>query len=201
MHRLSLLFAALLGAGCVGIIDNEGMGADGGGSGVVTARTTGTGVVTNGTTSATSTTSSDPVPGTTGTTAGSGAGGASGAGSGGSAPDAGAGGSGGNSDAGVDGGGNASAPTFTQVKAIIQRNCGACHAAFTSYATFTTHQAGPCGGDTLASADDPANSAFLELVQGRCTILMPRGCTTAPCIAAADIQTVTAWINAGAPND
>jgi hypothetical protein len=87
------------------------------------------------------------------------------------------------------------------VKAIIQRNCGNCHASFTSYATFTSHKASQCGNDALATASDPANSAFLELVQGQCSILMPRGCRTTPCIAAADIQTVTSWINAGAPNN
>jgi hypothetical protein len=87
------------------------------------------------------------------------------------------------------------------VKAIIQRNCGNCHGSFTSFATFTSHRANPCGGDALATANDPANSAFLELVQGQCSILMPRGCRTTPCIAAADIQTVTSWINAGAPNN
>jgi hypothetical protein len=30
---------------------------------------------------------------------------------------------------------------------------------------------------------------------------MPRVCRTAPCIPAADINTFTAWINAGAPNN
>jgi len=87
------------------------------------------------------------------------------------------------------------------VKAIVQRNCASCHSSFTSYATFTSHRANPCGGDSLAQAGDPANSAFLELVQGQCSTLMPRGCKTAPCISAADIQTVTDWVKAGAPNN
>jgi uncharacterized membrane protein len=92
--------------------------------------------------------------------------------------------------------------TFTQVRAIVQRSCGGCHGTFPNYATFTSHSAGPCGGDTLATANDPANSAFLELVQGKCgSFLMPRGCTSAPCIAMSDIQTVTTWVNEGALNN
>lgn len=113
-------------------------------------------------------------------------------------PDASMGGSGGSA---IDAGTGAGGVTFTQVKAIVQRNCGSCHANFTSYATFTTHQANPCGNDALAKANDPANSSFLELVQGQCSLLMPKGCSKAPCISASDIQTVTAWINAGAPNN
>jgi hypothetical protein len=41
---------------------------------------------------------------------------------------------------------------------------------------------------------------LLELVQHQCgTFVMPDGCTTNPCISAADIATITAWIQAGAP--
>jgi len=88
------------------------------------------------------------------------------------------------------------------VRAIVQRNCGGCHGGFSTYATFTTHRVGNCGNDTLAKANDTANSAFLELVQGQCGgFLMPRGCNTAPCISAADIRTVTSWVNAGALNN
>lgn len=92
--------------------------------------------------------------------------------------------------------------TFTQVRAIVQRYCGNCHGTFPNYATFTSHSVAQCGGDTLAVSNDPANSAFLELVQGRCgAFLMPRGCTSAPCIATSDIQTVTTWVNEGALNN
>lgn len=114
---------------------------------------------------------------------------------------AGGGGSGGRRvDAGLGGGTTA---TFTQVKAIIQTRCSTCHSNFTTYNTLMTHTVGQCGNDKLAKANDPANSAFLELVQGQgCGgYLMPRGCSSAPCISSADIQTFTNWINAGAPNN
>ncbi len=88
------------------------------------------------------------------------------------------------------------------MKAIVQRDCVSCHGSFANYNTLTTHAVSRCGGDTLAKANDPANSAFLELVQGQCGgFLMPRGCTKAPCISATDMQTFTSWIAAGAPNN
>ena len=99
-------------------------------------------------------------------------------------------------------GGATGGATFSQVRAIVQRNCGNCHGGFSNYSTLTSHRASPCGGDVLATANDPANSAFLELVQGHCgSFLMPRGCRSAPCISSSDIQTFTSWINAGAPNN
>jgi hypothetical protein len=84
----------------------------------------------------------------------------------------------------------------------VQRNCVSCHRGFNTYATLTTHAVSRCGSDMLAKPNDVANSAFLELVQGQCNgYLMPRGCSKAPCIAQADIDTFTAWINAGAPSN
>jgi uncharacterized membrane protein len=113
---------------------------------------------------------------------------------GGSRPDAGSAGS--VIEAGVTG------ATYAEVRTIVQRRCVPCHASFATYATFTTHRVGNCGSDTLSKANDPANSAFLELVQGQCgSFLMPRGCRTAPCIPASEIQTVTSWVNAGALNN
>jgi hypothetical protein len=154
-------------------------------------------------------------PGSGGPTTGSGGMGGSSVGSGGSGgaggsghPDAGLGGRGGTGgaagarpDAGM-GGSSVGGATFTQVKAILQRDCTSCHSNFTTYNTVMTHSVSNCGGDTLAKANDAANSAFLELVQGQCgSFLMPRGCRTAPCISQSDIDTFTAWINAGAPNN
>jgi hypothetical protein len=222
---------ASLVSGCVGIIDNEGIGDDGGPHGSVTAGTTSgttssgdtTGSTQTGSTSSGSTTdstTSSTVASTTGPT--SGAGGSSGAGSGGAGgsvgststtsgaggnpPDAGGGGSGGGRvDAGIGGGTMDSGvvgPKFSQISSIVQRSCANCHRSFTSYNTLTTHAVNRCGSDVLAKPNDPANSAFLELVLGKCgTFLMPRGCNRAPCIAQADIDTFTAWINAGAPSN
>jgi hypothetical protein len=57
-----------------------------------------------------------------------------------------------------------------------------------------------CGGDKLVTTNDTANSALLELPLGQCTnFLMPRTCTKAPCLMQADLDTITAWIQAGAP--
>jgi len=100
-------------------------------------------------------------------------------------------------------GGGVVGATFAQVRSIVQARCGNCHSNFTNYNTLTTHGVSRCGNDKLATANDTANSAFLELVQGQgCNgYLMPRGCSSAPCISNADIQTFTSWINAGAPNN
>jgi hypothetical protein len=114
-------------------------------------------------------------------------------GSGGSRPDGGTAG-GGTGGSGVGG------PSFATVSALVKKNCGSCHSNFSSYSTLTSHTVSRCGSDTLAKANDPANSAFLELVSGQCNgYLMPRGCSKAPCISQADITTFTDWINAGAP--
>jgi len=119
----------------------------------------------------------------------------------------GTGGSGGARDAGIGGSGTGGGPvgaTFTQVKAILTSRCTRCHSSFGNYSTFTTHAVSRCGGDKLATPNDTANSAFLELVtgQGSCGgYKMPRGCSTSPCIPAAEIDTVTSWINAGALNN
>jgi hypothetical protein len=232
VKRLALAVAlAVFVPGCVGIIDNEGMGEDGGehgtvtggGSTTVTSGTTTSGDTTTGSTQ-TGSTSSGSTTDTTTSTAGSGssttsgAGGAGGAGgggtggsfgssgTGGSSPDASQGGSGGSRpDGGIGGGttdGGVVGPKFSQISSIVQRSCASCHRSFTAYATLTTHAVSRCGNDMLAKPNDPANSAFLELVLGQCGgYLMPRGCAKAPCIAQADIDTFTAWINAGAPSN
>jgi hypothetical protein len=121
--------------------------------------------------------------------------GSGGAGIGGAAGRGGAAGTGG-------GGGPVGTVTFSQVSAVVSRNCGNCHSSFRNYSTLTTHAVSRCGGDTLVKANDAANSAILELVQGMCgSFLMPRGCSKAPCISAADIQTITTWVNEGARNN
>jgi hypothetical protein len=106
--------------------------------------------------------------------------------------------------AGTTGGGGGPVGTvkFSQVSTIVSRTCGGCHSSFRNYNSLTTHSVSRCGGDTLIKANDPANSAILELVQGMCgSFLMPRGCSRAPCIPTADIQTITTWVNEGALNN
>jgi hypothetical protein len=125
---------------------------------------------------------------------GSGAGGAGGASGSGGRAGSGGGGMGGMSDSGIT-------VPFATVSNIVGRSCGRCHSSFRNYSTLTTRTVSRCGGDTLAKAFDPANSAVLELVTGKCTILMPRGCSRAPCIPQSDIDTLTRWINEGARNN
>jgi hypothetical protein len=190
-------------------------GTSGSGS---TSDVTSTGATSTGSSSTSATSSATTAStGAVGTPTTSGAGGAggglggaggAGSGSGGGTTDAGRGGSGtggGRPDAGTVGGtteGGVGGPTFAQVSAIVQRNCASCHRTFTTFSVLTTHAVSRCGNDMLAKPNDAANSAFLELVLGQCgTFLMPRACKTAPCISAADIDTFTAWINAGAPNN
>ncbi len=114
---------------------------------------------------------------------------------------------------GSSAGGAGSSVAFSQVAAIIQTNCGAsnCHGGrqgptltssnlTTLYNTLTSTTVRQCGSDHLVTKNDTANSALLELPQGTCSnFIMPQGCTKTPCLAAADITTITNWINAGAP--
>ena len=138
-----------------------------------------------------------------------GSGGAGAAPSGAGAPQSGAG------TGAVAGGGGMTGDTvtFASVAAIVQATCGAtnCHGRrerptltnanlTTLYTTLTGTAVQQCGSDHLAKANDKANSALLELVQHQCgTFVMPDGCTDNPCIDAASLATITAWIDAGAP--
>jgi hypothetical protein len=169
----------------------------------------------NGSSSTSSTSGGSTGSATTGSTSagggtGAGSGGATGndaSASGGSAgADAGSrGGAGGRAGAGGAGGGASdagSAPTFRQVSPVVSRNCARCHASWPQYATLTTHRVNQCGGNVLVKPNDVKNSAFLQVVQGQCgSLVMPKGCGQTPCIAAADIQLLAQWIEAGAPNN
>ena len=220
MSRILLLGGMVFVAtSCVAIIDNSGMvndhAAGGSGGGSTASTTTST---TTGNAGAGPSTTSGPSTGASGASTGPGGSGfggsigtggdpTGGGGFGGSgfAPDAGMGGrgsGGGTIDAGQDSGVVGGA-TYTQVKAIVQQRCTPCHRGFETYSSLTTHSVSRCGGDPLAKPNDPANSAWLELVQGQnCGgFLMPRGCRTTPCLSATEIQTFTSWINAGAPNN
>jgi hypothetical protein len=115
--------------------------------------------------------------------------------------------------AGSGTGGAASSVPFSQVAAIIQAQCGksTCHGGrenpnltntnlTTLYNTLTGTTVRQCGSDHLVTKNDTANSALLELPQGQCgNFIMPQGCTKTPCLQAADLTTITNWINAGAP--
>jgi hypothetical protein len=229
MSRIILAGGTIfLATACVAIIDNSGMGTGAGGSGggvtngTTTSTTTYVGSAGNGNFTTGGSPTGSASTGAGGNGFGSSSSGAAGSigtggdpsgstgggfsGSGGSLPDAGFGGHGGTGGGTVDAGrdtGVVGGATYTQVKAIVQQRCVPCHGGFNSYGGFTTHSVSRCGGDKLAVPNDPANSAFLELVQGQnCGgFLMPRGCSNPPCLSANDIQTFTSWINAGAPNN
>jgi hypothetical protein len=225
MSRILLVGATVfLATACVAIIDNSGMvnddggGASGSGTNVTVGTTTSTTTSTGSTSTGNFTTGGSPTgaggsafgsSSSTGSigTGGDPTGGTGGTfgGSGGSLPDAGMGGRGGTGGGIVDAGKDTTVggATFTQVKAIVQQRCVSCHAGFNTYNTLMTHSVSRCGGDKLAVPNDPANSAFLELVLGQnCGgFLMPRGCSSSPCLSASDIQTFQSWISAGAPNN
>ena len=115
--------------------------------------------------------------------------------------------------AGAGVGGSGSSVAFSQVGAILQAQCGtsSCHGGkqspnltntnlSTLYTTLTSTTVRQCGSDHLVTKNDTANSALLELPQGTCTnFIMPRGCTSTPCLKSADMTTITNWILAGAP--
>lgn len=121
------------------------------------------------------------------------------------------GGAGGKGAGGMTGSGGAS--SFTAVAAIFQAQCGksSCHGGrqnpnlsssnlTTLYSNLTNTAVRQCGSDHLVTKNDPANSAVLELAQHQCgSFVMPDGCTSNPCLSAADMTTLTNWITAGAP--
>ena len=101
--------------------------------------------------------------------------------------------------------------TFAQVAAIVDQSCGAatCHGGRENppltndanlYNTLLSDTVRQCGNNALITPNNAATSALLMLVNGQCgNLIMPEGCQNTPCWSAADIATVTAWINAGAP--
>jgi len=147
-------------------------------------------------------------PGVSGAGAGDFAG-SSGAGS----PTGGSGGAGVGGAAGRAGGagsGTGGASAFSAVSGIVTRMCAAsnCHggrrnpnlSAANLYTTLMNTAVRQCGSDRLVTPRDTANSAILELVNGRCgNFIMPDGCDVLPCLEAADMKTISDWISAGAP--
>lgn len=117
-------------------------------------------------------------------------------------------GRGGSSNAGGGGSGSGGGD-FSKVSQIVQSTCGisGCHKNGTQpnlsgtglYTTLTSTSVGQCGNNKLVTASDPSKSALIMLVTGKCTGLkMPPSCGTSPCIPQADVDTITAWIQAGA---
>jgi hypothetical protein len=142
---------------------------------------------------------------------------------------AGAGGTGGNSgssgaiasagSAGSSGGSGGVTPvTWQELSTTIKGTCAKamCHngmqqptllavPAAAQYTALTTHPVNVCGAATrLVVPGKLAESAILKLVNGECMFngapfMMPGDCTQAPCLPAAQITTITNWIQSGAP--
>lgn len=144
-----------------------------------------------------------------------------GAGAGGNGATGGAGtGTAGTGTAGTGTAGAATMPgTFASVAAIMASNCGAalCHGGgaggqplvytnkATLYNTLTTTVVKECNGVKLVTPGDPAHSALLLLPNWMCTddsggpFVMPQGCIDTPCLSKDELDSITAWITAGAP--
>ena len=121
----------------------------------------------------------------------------------------------GHGSAGFDGsaGSGGSSAAFTQVSALLGKNCGisGCHADKQTphfvpgpmlYATLT----GPntvlaaCDYTKLVEPGDPSKSALVRLMNRKCgTFTMPPSCNKTTCLSAADLDTLSAWIQLGAP--
>jgi len=148
----------------------------------------------------------------------SGAGGTSGAGTGGwvggTAGSALAGGTSnaGGSHTGGSPGAAGSSAAFAKVSMILGSNCGikGCHADKQSphfvpgpmlYETLTGATVlAECGYTRLVEEGDPAKSALVRLMNRQCDgFTMPPSCNKTPCLATADLQALSDWIQAGAP--
>ena len=192
--------AGAAGAGAMGGTPGATGGAGGVGGTATSAGKAGTGPASGGKTSA----------GAAGAAGRAGAGG-TGLGAGGRGGAAGASAASGAS--GASGSAGTGSALFTPVGVLINKTCATadCHGGkerpslsntnpTTLYNTLKSTSVRQCGSDRLATPNDPANSALLELVQHQCgTFVMPDGCMMNPCISTADIATITAWIQAGAP--
>jgi hypothetical protein len=144
---------------------------------------------------------------TSGTTGGSGVstGGRGSLGTGGRSSGVGGSTSSGGSASGTGGG---AAVAFSAVGSIVGMRCSSCH-GFTMPTlqnnamlrnTLTSTRVPECGNNPLVTPNDTSKSAILMLVNRMCTgVVMPLGCNMTPCIPAAEVTTITNWINAGAP--
>lgn len=115
---------------------------------------------------------------------------------------------GGSSSTGT-GGSSSTGASFTQVQTIVKNQCGVCHfsggespnlstSGSTLYGTLTNTAVRQCSSNKLVVANNANMSALVSLVSGKCSLKMPPTCTSSPCIAQTDIDTISSWINAGA---
>lgn len=140
--------------------------------------------------------------------------GAAGAAGFGGAAGSGAGGLGGAAGSAGAAGGTTLEPTFLGVASIMRNNCGlpACHGGgpdgqdlifidpTTLYDILMTKVVMACNNSVLVVPNNPDNSALLKLPTWQCTdFVMPQGCIDDPCITQAELDTIRAWIVAGAP--
>ena len=101
---------------------------------------------------------------------------------------------------------------FRQVSTIFGKNCGiaGCHADKQSphfsadamlYATLTAGTVlAECDYNKMIEPGDPSKSALVQLMNRKCgTFTMPPSCNKTTCLSAADLQTLTDWVQAGAP--
>jgi hypothetical protein len=160
--------------------------------------------------------------GAAGATAGSGAAAAGKGGSGGATSGAGGasgrGGRGGTGGSGQAGSG-ASGATFTAVYKIFMTNCSGtgCHVSATgagglampdqmkAYMNLVGVNSMSCTGEKRVVAGDAAKSELVHTLDrtaiGSCGARTPKMPDNKPKLAQADIDTITAWVNAGAMND
>jgi hypothetical protein len=117
-----------------------------------------------------------------------------------------------NGSGGAAMGGASTGATLAQVQTIVNKNCGAsgCHSAgatapnlstmgATLAGTLTSTTVSRCSNQKLANAGNASMSALVMVMTNKCgTLKMPLGCSTNPCIAQADVDTISSWINAGA---
>ena len=103
---------------------------------------------------------------------------------------------------------------FSSISMLLAASCGGttCHTTrqkpmlvnnASLHSTLLDTVVSECGGAHLVVPGNPDGSAIIQLVNRRCTksgraFYMPRNCTTNPCLPAAQLQTLTQWIQAGA---
>jgi len=119
---------------------------------------------------------------------------------------------GGNAGRGGSAGAAGASAAFRQVSVIFGKNCGiaGCHADKQSphfsadamlYATLTAGTVlAECDYNKMIEPGDPSKSALVQLMNRKCgTFTMPPGCNKTTCLSAADLQTLSDWVQAGAP--
>jgi hypothetical protein len=117
---------------------------------------------------------------------------------------------GGNGSSG-SGSGTSTGVSFNQVQSIVNKSCGitGCHnsggespnlstTGNTLYGTLTNTTVRQCSSNKLVAANNTSSSALVGLITGKCSLRMPLGCTSSPCIAQADVDTISNWITQGA---